>query len=94
LSKAQYLRNRLAGSGLLAHPASHHFNEFAVRFGGRDAADVFRAIYEESSILAGVPMGRFNPEWKELLLINITERHKRSQLDAVADVLIRHAGGS
>jgi len=90
-SKAKYLRSQLTEQGILAHPQGPIYNEFAVRVPGGDAATVARRIFEEYGVLAGVPLGRFNRDWKDLLLVNVTERHGRRQLDALAEALVRFA---
>ncbi|MCD6499174.1 MAG: aminomethyl-transferring glycine dehydrogenase subunit GcvPA [Deltaproteobacteria bacterium] len=88
-SKAKYLREKLAERGLLAHPQALIYNEFAVKVPAGDAALVARRIFEEYGVLAGVPLGRFSQEWKDLLLVNVTERHRRRQLDALVEAFDR-----
>jgi glycine dehydrogenase subunit 1 len=86
-SNARYVWQQLKDGALLAHPESPHYNEFAVRFKGQDAAETAGFIFEEHGILAGVPLGRFRSDWSELLLVNITERHNRAQMDALVKAL-------
>ncbi len=90
-AKAAYLRKLLAAEGLLAYPDSPHYNEFAVRVSSSDAAEVARRLFEEDGILAGVPLGRFDESLSDLLLVNVTERHRRNQLDAFAAALVDKA---
>ncbi len=86
-SKATYLRKRFAQAGLLAFPDSPHYNEFALRIPGGDAAALARDLFEQEGILAGVSLGRFDEQMADLLLVNVTERHSRKQLDAFYDAV-------
>jgi glycine dehydrogenase subunit 1 len=67
------------------------FREFALEC-PVDAARVI-AIGRESGILAGIDLGRFDPNWKRLLLVAVTEQRSREEIDRWAGVL-RTAGGA
>ena len=99
--KADYLRERiLALPGVEPYTAGPMFREFAVRL-PRPAAQVVDAL-ADGGFLAGLDVGRFYPGGDDVLLIAVTERRTRAQMDAyveaLADVLagrrvkeVRHA---
>jgi glycine dehydrogenase subunit 1 len=83
LSKAHYLRGRilsLAGYSA-AFGDAPFFNEFAVRVRGGDAARVCAEL-EKKNIIAGLDLGRFDPARKDQLLVAVTERHTKADLEA------------
>jgi glycine dehydrogenase subunit 1 len=88
LSKATYLRERiLALRGYsLAFGTAPMFNEFAVRVRGGNAAAVARSL-EAKSIVAGLDLGRVDREHADSLLIAVTERHSKADLDALVQAL-------
>ena len=90
-AKAAYLRKRFGEAGLLAFPDSPHYNEFALRLPSGEAASLARDLFEQEGILAGVPLGRFEEARADQLLVNVTERHSRKQLDAFADAVLARA---
>lgn len=85
LAKARYLQNQLLQvPGLepaFSEPAPF-FNEFALRMPGRSAAEVLSAM-EQRSIVGGYDLGRAEPAWSDRVLIAVTERHTRDDLDAL-----------
>ncbi len=93
LAKAEYLKGRIAAlAGGAAAPAfaGATFDEFALRC-ARPVAEVLAAL-EKEGILGGVPLARIAPDepaWKDLLLVAVTERCRREDLDRYADVLGR-----
>jgi glycine dehydrogenase subunit 1 len=85
LSRAHYLKNRICelpgfSAGFADAP---FFNEFAIRVRGGSAADVCRKL-EQDSILAGFDLGRVSAAWADRLLIAVTEKHRREDLDRLA----------
>jgi glycine dehydrogenase subunit 1 len=88
LAKAEYLRNRIAAlpGFSLAYPATPAFNEFVVRVRGANAAATCERIAREG-ILAGIPMSRFYPERGAELLVAVTEKHRREDLDRLVAAL-------
>jgi glycine dehydrogenase subunit 1 len=60
--------------------------EFAVRL---DGAPVDRVLERcaERGIAAGYPLGRDYPEYEDGLLVAITERRTKAQIDDLAEVL-------
>ena len=82
LAKASYLRGRILelgayGPGFADAP---FFNEFAIELRRGTAAELCQKL-EAQGILAGFDLGRVNPEWKNRLLIAVTELHPRADLD-------------
>lgn len=81
LAKAKYLRQgiaKLKGFSLV-YPDTATFNEFVVRVPGN--ADVLFERLAREGILAGVPLSRAMPDRKDQLLIAVTEKHRRDDLD-------------
>jgi glycine dehydrogenase subunit 1 len=87
-AKARHLKRAIEalqgyGSGFEAAP---FFNEFAVRVRGGDAAAVCRKL-EGERIIAGFDLGRSDPCRPELLLVAVTEKHGREELDQLVRAL-------
>ncbi|HVP58004.1 MAG TPA: aminomethyl-transferring glycine dehydrogenase subunit GcvPA [bacterium] len=85
LSKAVYAQRALAKRGLQLRFRQPCFKEFAVSL-PVDAEVVVSRLFGER-ILAGVPLGRFYPEASHLLLIAVTEKRTREEIDRLADCL-------
>jgi glycine dehydrogenase subunit 1 len=90
LSRAHYLQGRILelpgfSAGFAEAP---FFNEFAIRVRGGSAADVCRKL-EQDSILAGFDLGRVSAAWADRLLIAVTEKHRREDLDRLVDALAK-----
>ncbi|MGB7589045.1 MAG: aminomethyl-transferring glycine dehydrogenase subunit GcvPA [Solirubrobacterales bacterium] len=84
--RTAYARERLAmveGVELLHEAAVAR--EFAVRLDAPIGAVLERCA--ERGIAAGYPLGRDYPEYENCLLVAITERRTREQIDALADTL-------
>ncbi len=64
--------------------AGPFFNEFAVR--GRDARGAL-ARAQAAGVLAGVPLGRWYPEFDDVLLIAVTELHDDAAVARLVEVL-------
>ena len=62
------------------------FNEFVVRVRGGSAARVVDGL-EPKGILAGLDLGRIEPARGDQLLIAVTERASRADLDAFVAAL-------
>jgi glycine dehydrogenase subunit 1 len=81
LAKAEYLKARIATLPGYELPfSSPTFNEVAVRVRGGDAAKLVAALIQEG-VLAGLDLGRLDRRLADLLLIAVTERHTRADLD-------------
>jgi glycine dehydrogenase subunit 1 len=90
LSKATYLRK-----AILALPGyapsfreAPFFNEFAVRVRGGNAARTV-AKAETDGIVAGLDLGRVDKDRADSLLIAVTEKHTRADLDRLVASLAR-----
>jgi len=92
LQKAHYARQRLTASGraelLLDAPV---FKEFALRLKGR-SVEQFLSAAAARGIYAGVPLGRWFPELSDCLLVAVTEKRTRAEIDALADLLDESTG--
>ncbi len=88
--KAHYLKSKLATlpGFRLAFPGPT-FHEFVVRT-PRPAAALVRALAREG-FLAGVPLGRFYPGYRDALLVCVTEARTREEMDRFAEALERVA---
>lgn len=88
LAKARYLRGEIVQlSGYSpAFEAAPYFNEFAVRVRGGDAAQLCHKL-EAQGIIAGYDLGRQDPALKDCLLIAVTEKHRREDLDRLVRAL-------
>lgn len=88
LAKARYLRGailKLPGfsAGFADAP---YFNEFAIKVRGGDAQSTCRKL-EAQGIIAGYDLGRADAASKDRLLIAVTEKHRREDLDRLVSAL-------
>jgi glycine dehydrogenase subunit 1 len=89
LSKAEYLKREIAKlSGYRLPFGAPTFNEFVVECTNRSAAEVLSKLAAEG-ILGGVPLERFDPARKAQLLVAVTERHTREDLERLTAALAR-----
>lgn len=85
--KARYLEKRILDlDGFSQAVSGPFFNEFAVRVRGGSAARVCDAL-ERRGILAGIDLGRLEPGWGDRLLVAVTEKHSRADLDRLVSEL-------
>jgi glycine dehydrogenase subunit 1 len=87
-AKARYLRSeilKLPGYSA-AFADAPFFNEFAVRVRGGSAQQVCQKL-EPQGIIAGYDMARSDAGRKDLLLIAVTEKHRREDLDRLLGAL-------
>jgi glycine dehydrogenase subunit 1 len=82
LAKAAYLREQvLRLSGYAPRfTDSARFNEFSVRVRGGSAKAVCTAL-EREGIIAGLDLGRIDEKLSDCLLVAVTEKHRREDLD-------------
>ena len=87
LQKAHYAIQRLtAGPRLQLAFQQPTFKEFVVRVSdGR--VDELLAKAQAAGIFAGLPLGRWYPEWKDCLLVAVTEKRTKTEIDRLAEVL-------
>ena len=62
------------------------FKEFVVRDRLGQLPDLLAAA-RRGGMLAGVPLGRWYPELNDCLLVTVTEKRTRQEIDALADCL-------
>ncbi len=87
LSRAEYLKKRIdALDRFRVVSGAPTFNEFVVRREDGKAAPLLAALAAKG-ILAGVDLGRFFPERDHDILMAVTERHSRADLDRLVDAL-------
>lgn len=89
LDNAEYLKRALQeqGAGVVAYSAPT-FNEFTFELRS-NAAQTVEQLQQRDAITAGVPLSRFFPERDKELLIAVTEKHTKAELDALATALGR-----
>jgi glycine dehydrogenase subunit 1 len=82
LAKARYLRQRILELDGFAPGFSDaaFFNEFAVRVKNGTAKAVLDKL-EKQGIVGGYDLGRSEAAWQDRLLVAVTERHTRADLD-------------
>ena len=89
LERAHYLAERLAAvpGAALAHPGAPFFREFVLRLPGPAERFVQSAL--GSRLLAGIPLSRFDAARPNDLLVAVTEKRTREEMDRYADALAR-----
>jgi glycine dehydrogenase subunit 1 len=85
-NKATYLANQLKSAGLsLKHTQHPFFNELCVQL-KRPVHDVVQSAHKQG-ILPGYPIGKEYPELHDCLLIAVTEKRTKEEMDRLAEVL-------
>jgi glycine dehydrogenase subunit 1 len=86
LAKATYARKQLATEAKLKVVyTGPHFNEFAVHLPG-DAVEIVDRC-SESGVVPGVPLGWFDAQRSNQLLVCVTEIHRRAEIDRLVTTL-------
>lgn len=86
VAKTQYFKQGLAAlNGYALKFDAPVFNELVVQC-PRPADEVLQAC-EAHSLIPGVPLGQFNPEWSQWLLVNLTEKKSKAQIDHLLEAL-------
>ncbi|MCA9592796.1 MAG: aminomethyl-transferring glycine dehydrogenase subunit GcvPA [Myxococcales bacterium] len=90
LAKARYLEDKILTLGGYSRgfDSAPYFNELSVRVRGGSAAAVCQKL-EADGIIAGLDLGRVSDAWKDLLLVAVTEQHRREDLDRLVAALDR-----
>jgi len=89
LQKAHYLAGALAAiPGVRRDPDGPFFHEFCLRL-PKEASEVIGKVYKDAGILAGCDLGRIRPEWSDRLLVAVTEKRTRQELDGLVTALGR-----
>ena len=91
LQKAHYLANQLTQHTplKLAFPNVPFFKEFAVTLPDGVDADNLLEQLAEAGFFGGVALGRWFPHSKQTLLIAVTEKRTKQELDVFVDVMGR-----
>ena len=87
VQKAAYARQRLAADAKIAMAFPRPtFKEFAVRL-RHTSIDKRLAEAQQQGILAGVPLGRWYPDLADCLLVAVTEKRTKDQIDRLCALL-------
>jgi glycine dehydrogenase subunit 1 len=87
LAKAEYLKKAIGALDGYAIPyRAPTFNEFVVRVRGGDAGKLTDALAQKG-IIPGFDLGRVDPARRADLLVAVTERHTREDLDQLVEAL-------
>jgi glycine dehydrogenase subunit 1 len=87
LAKAEYLKSKIAGlEGYALRYKAPTFNEVTVSVRGGDAGALVSALFAHD-VVAGFALGRVDPARKGELLVAVTERHSRDDLDRLVAAL-------
>ncbi len=95
--RAHAVAARLAAAGAPLLTAAPFFNEFVVR--APSTARQWDAITERERVVPGFPLGRWLPEYADVLLVCVTEAQSDAAIDRLVEVLGRaperaRAGGN
>jgi glycine dehydrogenase subunit 1 len=87
LQKARYAAKRLTETGKLK-PAfdAPTFKEFVVR-AGNGRVDELVAKAHSAGIFAGLPLGRWYPELSDCMLVAVTEKRTKGEIDRLAEAV-------
>ncbi len=81
-----YARQKLtAGAASLKFPDAPVFNEFVLQLPAK--ADAVAGDLLGRGIAAGIPLGRWDPDMDDCLLVAVTESRTAAEIDAYADAL-------
>jgi glycine dehydrogenase subunit 1 len=87
LAKTEHLKAAVGGLPGYGLPcAAPTFNEFVVRVRGGDAGALVGALARDG-IIAGLDLGRVDARRRAELLVAVTERHTRADLDRFVGAL-------
>jgi glycine dehydrogenase subunit 1 len=87
LAKSEYLKAKIAGlDGYALRYSAPTFNEVAITVRGGDAGALVSALFAQD-LIAGFALGRVDPARKGELLVAVTERHSRADLDRLVAAL-------
>ena len=87
LQKAHYAMDRLVDGDAVSRAFEcPFFNEFVVRVEGGDAQAVVDAALADG-VFAGVPLGRWYPQLADCLLVAVTEKRTKAEIDRLAELV-------
>ncbi len=81
LAKAHYLAGKVK-----PRFSGKFFNEFVVKLEGKTPEEINKALLKKK-IIGGLPLGRFYPELADSVLLCATEMTRRTEMDALAEVM-------
>jgi glycine dehydrogenase subunit 1 len=86
IQKAHYALERLTGSKSVKRKfGGHFFNEFVLELSAPSSE--FESLLRNKGILAGLDISRFYPELKNCLLVCVTEKHRKEDIDKLTESL-------
>jgi len=86
LRKAHYAASRLAQvPGVSLAFSRPYFKEFCIRIKG-NVPELLRHL-RATGYLAGLPLGRWYPQWQDGLVVAVTEKRTRQEIDGLVDQL-------
>jgi glycine dehydrogenase subunit 1 len=90
LSKGQYAKKRLREWGLLRFRAPT-FNEFVLTLDGEPSSIL--PLLLQAGFVGGFPLKQFYPEMEREVLVCVTEKHSKDDIDRFAEILGEIQGG-
>jgi len=91
LQKARYAAERLtAGTSFSLAFDRPRFKEFVLRVGEGGVEELLEVARSEG-ILAGVPLGRWYPELADCLLVAVTEKRTKAEIDQLTGCVSRQS---
>ncbi len=86
LQKSRYAQQRLVESGRLKLAFDHPtFKEFVVRDTAKDVPGLVASALE-AGYFAGIPLGRWYPDLADCLLVCVTEKRTRAEIERLGEV--------
>ncbi|MBN2291669.1 MAG: aminomethyl-transferring glycine dehydrogenase subunit GcvPA [Pirellulales bacterium] len=87
LQKAHYALDELINTGAVSRVFEQpFFNEFAVRVKGGDPQKLIDAAVT-GNIFPGVPLGRWYPEMNDCMLVAVTEKRTKMEIDMLVELV-------
>ena len=87
LKKARYAMKEWTGEGLLEPAfAASTFKEFVLR-APQGRADELLSTAAEQGVMAGIPLGCWYPELEDCLLMAVTEKRTKVEIDRMAEII-------
>jgi len=82
--KSHYLYKLLIDYGLEIPYKGKFFREFVIKLNNVDKI-IKKAA--ERGFLAGIDLGKFRPEWENNLLVSVTEKRTKEEIEKIAEIL-------
>lgn len=86
LQKAHYAKQQLAAAGISSRFDVPIFKEFVVRVPDGKVEDRLARAYE-AGYFGGVPLGKWYPELADCMLVSVTEKRTREEIEGLAQAL-------